>query len=105
MRREITAKNYHKSFNHHSFFFEQSEKQTLSPIVLLAKIKQQYADKLREQQDEGKKGKCIRHKRERVPWRLQCIFIAFIYIIGGCSLFVCLFVCLFVVVFVVGFIF
>ena len=99
---EIKAKNYHKSLDHHSFFFKQSEKKTLSPKVLLAEIKQQYADKVLEQQDEGKEGKYMRHKRERVPWHLQSIFIAFIYIIGGCWLVGCLFVCLFVVVFVVG---
>ena len=80
----MTAKNYPKSLDHQSLFLKQSEKNTLSPKVLLADVKQQYADKLREQQDGGKKCKCIRHRRERVPWRLQCIFIAFIYIIGGC---------------------
>lgn len=50
MWREITAKNYHKSLDHQSFFFKQAEKKTLSPKVLLAEIKQQFADKLREQQ-------------------------------------------------------
>ena len=82
----------------------------MSPKVLLAEIKQHYADKLREQQDEGKESEPIRHRRERVPWHLQCIFLAFIYIIVGRSsfvrlfvrLFVCLFVCLFVLFFVVG---
>lgn len=74
MWREITAKNYHKSLDHQSFFFKQSEKKALSPKVLLAEIKQQYADKLREQQDEGREGSRRKHKqKERVPWHLQCI--------------------------------
>eukprot|EP00026_Physarum_polycephalum_P000301 Phypoly_transcript_00301.p1 GENE.Phypoly_transcript_00301~~Phypoly_transcript_00301.p1 ORF type:complete len:1683 (+),score=475.87 Phypoly_transcript_00301:157-5205(+) len=69
--REITAKNYHKSLDHQSFFFKQAEKKALSPKVLLAEIKQQYADKLREQQEGGRR----RHKnRERVPWHLQYTF-------------------------------
>lgn len=63
---EVTEKNYYKSLDHQSFFFKQQEKKNLSPKVLLAEIKMQYADRLREKEQEKEAAASKERRSQRV---------------------------------------
>eukprot|EP01114_Cavostelium_apophysatum_P019570 TRINITY_DN6344_c0_g1_i6.p2 TRINITY_DN6344_c0_g1~~TRINITY_DN6344_c0_g1_i6.p2 ORF type:complete len:658 (+),score=243.67 TRINITY_DN6344_c0_g1_i6:2183-4156(+) len=47
--REVNERNYYKSLDHQSFNFKQNDKKYLNSKVLLAEIKQKYADHIKQQ--------------------------------------------------------
>jgi len=60
--REVNEKNYYKSLDHQSFYFKQNDKKNLTPKVLIAEIKQKYAEELKDRELVKQKGDSSKKK-------------------------------------------